>query len=135
MQKFNFSFRKTNRHPLTAVLSHGYFSFYLNFYRWINILCIFGMYKCRNTPRDKAAKRCVQHIFRTYAENFSPIFSKDFFLKLLPKNLAWYLKTEPNFVDNFCAEITFSEKSVVKWKPETKLCVKIYFAWQSELYR
>ena len=38
-------------------------------------------------PR-KAPNRCVQHIFRTYAESFSPIFSKDFFLKLLPKNFA-----------------------------------------------
>ena len=46
-------------------------------------------------------------------------------LKLLPKNLVRKLKTEPNFVDNFCAEITFSEKSVVNWKPETKLCVTI----------
>ena len=77
------------------------------------------------SPHFQAAERCVQHIFRTYAESFSPIFSKDFFLKLLPKNFAWYLKTEPNFVDKLCAEITFSGKSVVKLKPETKLCVII----------
>jgi hypothetical protein len=41
-----------------------------------------------NRHLRQARNRCVQHIFRTYAENFSPIFSKDFFLKLLPKNLA-----------------------------------------------
>ena len=89
----------------------------------------------KSPPERKAEKRCRQHIFRTYAESFSPIFSKDFFLKLLPKNFAWYLKTEPNFVDKLCAEITFSGKSVVKLKPETKLCVKIYFVWQFELCR
>ena len=43
------------------------------------------------------------------------------------------MKTEPNFVDKLCAEITFSGKYVVKLKPETKLYVKICFAWQSEL--
>ena len=31
-------------------------------------------------------------------------------LKLLPKNLVRKLKTEPNFVDKLCAEITFSGK-------------------------
>ena len=45
------------------------------------------------------------------------------------------MKTEPNFVDKLCVEITFSGKSVVKLKPETKLCVKIYFVWQFELCR
>ena len=31
-------------------------------------------------------------------------------LKLLPKNLVRKLKTEPNFVDKLCTEITFSGK-------------------------
>ena len=44
----------------------------------------------------------------------------------------WQLKTEPKFVDKLCAEDTFSGKSVVKLKTEIKLCVKIYFAWQSK---
>ena len=52
-------------------------------------------------------------------------FSERNLLKLLPKNFAGKLKTEPNFVDKLCAEITFSGKSVVKLKPETKLCVII----------
>ena len=41
-----------------------------------------------NPPLLQAAKRCVQHIFRTYAESFSPIFSERNLLKLLPKNFA-----------------------------------------------
>ena len=41
-----------------------------------------------NPPLLQAAKRCVQHIFRTYAESFSPIFSERNLLKLLPKNLV-----------------------------------------------
>ena len=30
----------------------------------------------RNPPERKARNRCRQHIFRTYAEGFSPIFSE-----------------------------------------------------------
>ena len=30
----------------------------------------------KNPPQRKAAKRCIQYIFRTYAESFSPIFSE-----------------------------------------------------------
>ncbi len=41
-----------------------------------------------NPPRRQAAKRCAQHIFRTYAESFSPIFSERNLLKLLPENFA-----------------------------------------------
>ena len=32
-----------------------------------------------NPPHRQAAKRCVQHIFRTYAESFSPIFPKEIY--------------------------------------------------------
>ena len=42
----------------------------------------------RVTPLLVAAKRCVQHIFRTYAESFSPTFSESNLLKLLPENFA-----------------------------------------------
>ena len=35
-----------------------------------------------------AANRCIQYIFRTYAESFSPIFSERNLLKLLLKTLA-----------------------------------------------
>ena len=40
-----------------------------------------------NPPLLQAAKRCVQHIFRTYAESFSPIFPKDYFLNFYQKIL------------------------------------------------
>ncbi len=44
---------------------------------------------CSEIPHERQAqKRCVQHIFRTYAESFSPIFSERNLLKLLPKNFA-----------------------------------------------
>ena len=66
-------------------------------------------FSAKNPRLRKAAKRCIQYIFRTYAERFSPIFSERNLLKLLPKNLVRKLKTEPNFVDKLCAENTFSE--------------------------
>ena len=55
----------------------------------------------------------------------------------LKQNFAWKyaLRDNPNFADKLSAEITFSGKYVVKLKPETKRCVKIYFARQSELCR
>ena len=48
-------------------------------------------------------------------------------LKLLPKNFAWKLKTEPNFVNKLCVEITFSENSL--WNQNPKLNV----AWKYTL--
>ena len=40
----------------------------------------------------------------------SSYFYEKNLLKLLPKNLVRKLKTEPNFVDKLCTEITFSGK-------------------------
>ena len=62
----------------------------------------------------------MQYIFRTYAERFAPIFLFDNFKKSCAK-----IENRTNFVDKLCVEITFSGKSVVKLKPETKLCVTI----------
>ena len=81
-----------------------------------------------NATESKPRERCVQHIFRTYAESFSPIFSERNLLKLLPKNFAGKLKTEPNFVDKLCVEKYVFGKIRCEMKPETKLCVKKYFA-------
>ena len=75
---------------------------------------------------SKLVERCIQYIFRTYAESFSPIFSKKFIEIVIEKSCA-KIENRTNFVDKLCVEITFSGKSVVKLKPETKLCVKIYF--------
>ena len=52
------------------------------------LLCYVDNFELRNPLLRKAAKRCVQHIFRTYAESFSPTFSESNLLKLLPENFA-----------------------------------------------
>ena len=57
----------------------------------------------------------VGNIFSELTPKAFPLFfSERNLLKLLPKNFAGKLKTEPNFVDKLCAENTFSGKSVVK---------------------
>ena len=80
-----------------------------------------------NPPLLQAAKRCIQYIFRTYAESFSPIFSKKFIEIVTEKSCA-KIENRTNFVDKLCVEITFSGKFAVKIKAETKNCVKICFA-------
>jgi hypothetical protein len=40
------------------------------------LLCYVDSFELRNPLLRKAAKRCIQYIFRTYAESFSPIFSE-----------------------------------------------------------
>ena len=72
-------------------------------------------------------KCCIQYIFRTYAESFSPIFSKKFIEIVTEKSCA-KIENRTNFVDKLCVEITFSGKFAVKIKAETKNCVKICFA-------
>jgi len=43
----------------------------------VNGSLVFQIKFCGESPALRvAAKRCVQHIFRTYAESFSPIFPK-----------------------------------------------------------
>ena len=77
----------------------------------------------------------VCNIFSELTPKASLLFFRKKLIEIVTENLARKLKTEPNFVDKLCAEITFSGKYVVKLKPETKRCVKIYFARQSELCR
>ena len=86
--------------------------------------CIFATFSSHRTL-------CATY-FPNLRRKLLSYFSERLFFKLLSKNLVWQLKTEPNFVDKLCAEDTFSGKSVVKLKTEIKLCVKIYFAWQSK---
>ena len=50
------------------------------------------------SPHFQAAKRCIQYIFRTYAESFSPIFSDFFLLKILRDNWNLYRTLSINFV-------------------------------------
>ena len=40
-------------------------------------------FSAKNPRLRKAAKRCVQHIFRTYAESFSPIFFRKKFIEIV----------------------------------------------------
>ena len=76
-----------------------------------------------------------QTLYTIYFPNLRWTLLSYFFWIIITENLTWKFKTEPNFVDKLCVEITFSGKFAVKLKPETKRCVKIYFAWQSELCR
>ena len=99
------------------------------------VLCIFVLAWCWVFATFLSRETLCATYFPNLRRKLLSYFSERLFFKFLPKNLAWQLKTEPNFVDNFCTEITFSGKSVVKLKTETKLCVKICFAWQSKLCR
>ena len=80
-------------------------------------------------------KHVVCNIFSELTPKAFLLFFRKEFIEIVTENFAWKLKTELNFVNKLCAEITFSGKSVVKSIPETKRCVKICFAWQSELCR
>ena len=73
-------------------------------------------------------RNVVCNIFSELTPKASLLFFRKKLIEIVTENLARKLKTEPNFVDKLCAEITFSGKYVVKLKPETKRCVKICFA-------
>ena len=73
-------------------------------------------------------RNVVGNIFSELTPIASLLFFRKKFLKLLPKNFAEKLKTEPNFVDKLCVEKYVFGKIRCEMKPETKLCVKIYFA-------
>ena len=58
--------------------------------QWLNQALCFYQSFClvdsevlRNRHLRVAAKRCVQHIFRTYAESFSPIFFRKKFIEIV----------------------------------------------------
>ena len=70
---------------------------------------------------------CATYFPNLRRKLLSYFFRKNF-IEIVTENLTRKLKTEQTFVDKVCAEITFSGKSVVKLKTETKRCVKIYFA-------
>ena len=70
-----------------AILSSWKIIWWLQFYLSKKIRR-FVLVSAYSSNRRQAWERCVQHIFRTYAENFSPIFSERNLLKLLPKNFA-----------------------------------------------
>ena len=48
----------------------------------------------RNPLLRQAPKRCVQHIFRTYAESFSPIFSERLFLEIITEKFCVIIENQ-----------------------------------------
>ena len=72
-----------------------------------------------------ATSQSRETLYTIYFPNLHWKLLSYFFWIIITENLAWKTKTKPNFVDKLCVEITFSGKSVVKLKPETKLCVTI----------
>ena len=94
------------------------------------------------SPHFQAAKRCVQHIFRTYAESFSPIFPKEIYWNCYRKILRDSWKPNRTLSINFVLKLRFREnplwneklKPNVAWKYALrdnpnfaeKLCVEFF---------
>ena len=85
-----------------------------------------------NTLKSATSPSC-KTLYTIYFPNLRWKLLSYFFWIIITENLVWKFKNEPNFVDKLWAEITFWGKFAVKLKPETKRCVKICFAWESEL--
>ena len=75
----------------------------------------------------QAEKRCVQHIFRTYAENFSLIFPKEIYWNCYRKILREKRKPNQTLSINFVLKLRFRENSL--WNQNLKLSV----AWKFTL--
>ena len=75
----------------------------------------------------QAVERCRQHIFRTYADSFSPIFPKEIYWNCYRKILRENWKPNRTLSINFVLKNMFSGKSVVKWN------LKLNFAWKNTL--
>ena len=45
-------------------------------------------FSAKNPPHRQAENRCVQHIFRTYAESFSPIFFRKKFIEIVTEKFC-----------------------------------------------
>jgi len=90
-------------------------------------LCLVDSEVLRNRHLRVAAKRCVQHIFRTYAESFSPIFPKEIYWNCYRKILRDNWKPNRTLSINFVLKIGFRENSL--WNQNLKLSV----AWKLAL--
>ena len=123
-----------NNEMLTAVCFNGYFRIFLRKIRcWMECFVIFVMAWCWCNATESKPQNVVYNIFSELTQNASLLFFRLIFLKKLAENFCVISEIWTELCRKTLVEITFSGKSVVKWKPETKLCVKIYFAWQSEL--
>ena len=75
---------------------------------------------------EQAAERCVQHIFRTYAESFSPIFSKEIYWNCYRKILRNNWKPNRTLSIIFVLKIRFRENPL--WNEKLKLNVARKYA-------
>ena len=66
---------------------------------------------------------------------FLLFFSKEIYWNCYRKILCDNRNPNRTLSIIFVLKLRFRKKYVVKLKPETKLCVKICFVWQSKLYR
>ena len=78
-------------------------------------------------PERKAPKRCIQYIFRTYAERFSPIFTKEIYWNCYRKILRENWKPNRTLSITFVLKICFRENPL--WNENLKLNV----AWKYAL--
>ena len=80
-----------------------------------------------SSPLHEAATRCVQHIFRTYAESFSPIFPKGIYWNCYRKILRENWKPNRTLSLSFVLKLRFRENPL--WNENLKL----KFAWKYAL--
>ena len=85
----------------------------------------------RNLPISplllQAKERCIQYIFRTYAESFSPIFPKEIYWNCYRKILCDNRNPNRTLSINFVLKICFRENPL--WNENLKLNV----AWKKTL--
>ena len=110
--KLKFSSRKkcSHQHTFVAIAGFGLFSETTQ----LNLkFCLYLWTLGNITPLLlQAWERCVQHIFRTYAESFSPIFSERILLKLLPKILRESWKPNRPLSIKFVLKLRFRENQL-----------------------
>ena len=87
-------------------------------------------FELRNPPLRQAPKRCIQYIFRTYAERFSPIFTRKIYWNCYRKILCENWKPNRTLSIKFVLKIRFRKIrcEIKNWNQtlrENLLCVTI----------
>ena len=88
---------------------------------------------CWFNATESKPHNVVCNIFSELTLKASLLFFRKEFIEIVIEKSCAKIENRTKFVDKLCVEITFSGKFAVKLKPETKRCVKICFARQSEL--
>ena len=95
------------------------------------------MYICdglvMNLPPENKPQNVVYNIFSELTLKASLLFFQKIYWNCYRKILCKNWNPNRTLSINFMLKNMFSGKFAVKLKPETKRCVKICFAWQSEL--